>query len=91
MMDFAQLVLVAILVEAIWENIKMIYDKQKININMIGSLILAIIVCLLAHIDIFPIVGLNMAVPFVGSIFTGIIVSRGANFINDLFKKLKGE
>ena len=90
-MDFAQLVLVAILVEAIWENIKMIYDKQKLNINMIGSLVLGILVCLLAQIDIFPIVGLNMAVPFVGSIFTGIIVSRGANFVNDLFKKLKGE
>lgn len=90
-MDFAQLVLVAILVEAIWENIKMIYDKQKLNINMIGSLVLGILVCLLAQIDIFPIVGLNMAVPFVGSVFTGIIVSRGANFVNDLFKKLKGE
>lgn len=91
MMDFAQLILVAILVEAIWENIKMIYDKQKLNINMIGSLVLGIVICLLAQIDIFPIVGLNMAVPFVGSIFTGIIVSRGANFVNDLFKKLKGE
>lgn len=91
MMDFAQLILVAILVEAIWENIKMIYDKQKLNINMIGSLVLGIVICLLAQIDIFPIVGLNMTVPFVGSIFTGIIVSRGANFVNDLFKKLKGE
>lgn len=91
MMDFAQLILVAILVEAIWENIKMIYDKQKLNINMIGSLVLGIVVCLLSQIDIFPIVGLNMAVPFIGSIFTGIIVSRGANFVNDLFKKLKGE
>lgn len=91
MMDFAQLVLVAILIEAIWENIKMIYDKDKFNINMIGSLVLGIVVCLLAQIDIFPIVGLNMAVPFVGSVFTGIIVSRGANFVNDLFKKLKGE
>ena len=91
MMDFAQLVLVAILVEAIWENLKMIYDKKKFNVNMIGSLILAIIICILARIDIFPIVGLNMAVPFVGSIFTGIIVSRGANFVNDLLKRLKGE
>lgn len=91
MMDFAQLILVAILVEAIWENIKMIYDKQKLNINMMGSLVLGIVVCLLSQIDIFPIVGLNMAVPFIGSIFTGIIVSRGANFVNDLFKKLKGE
>ena len=91
MMDFAQLIVVAILVEAIWENIKMIYDKQKFNISMIGSLILGIIICVVFRIDIFPIVGLNAAIPFIGSIFTGIIVSRGANFVNDLFKKLKGE
>lgn len=90
-MDFSQLVLVAILVEAIWENIKMIYDKQKFNINMIGSLILGIIICVLTQIDIFSIVGLNINVSFVGSILTGIIVSRGANFVNDLFKRLKGD
>lgn len=90
-MDFAQLILIAILVEAIWENLKMVYDKKKLNINMIGSLILGIIICLLAKIDIFSIVGLNLFIPFIGSILTGIIVSRGANFVNDLFKKLKGE
>lgn len=91
MMDFAQLIVVAILVEAIWENIKMIYDKDKFNISMIGSLVLGIIICVVFGIDIFPIVGLNAAIPFIGSIFTGIIVSRGANFVNDLLKKLKGE
>ena len=91
MMDFAQLIVVAILVEAIWENIKMIYDKDKFNISMIGSLVLGIIVCVVFKIDIFPIVGLSAVIPFIGSIFTGIIVSRGANFVNDLFKKLKGE
>lgn len=90
-MDYAQLVIIAILVEAIWENIKMIYDKQKFNINMLGSLLLSMIVCALAEIDIFKIIGINLIVPVIGSLLTGIIVSRGANFVNDLFKKLKGE
>lgn len=90
-MDYAQLVIIAILVEAIWENIKMIYDKQKFNINMLGSLLLSMIVCVLAEIDIFKIIGINLIVPIVGSLLTGIIVSRGANFVNDLFKKVKGE
>ena len=90
-MDYAQLIIIAILVEAIWENIKMIYDKQKFNINMLGSLLLSMIVCVLAEIDIFKIIGINLIVPVVGSLLTGIIVSRGANFVNDLFKKVKGE
>ena len=91
MMDFAQLIIVAILVEAVWENIKMIWQSGKFSINMLGSLIVSILLCVLVKIDIFPIVWLNIAVPIIGSIFTGIIVSRGANFVNDLFKKLKGE
>jgi hypothetical protein len=90
-MEFTQLVIIAILVESIWENLKMIYKKQKLNINMIGSLILAILVCILAKIDIFSIVGINLEIPIIGYVLTGIICSRGANFINDLFSKLKGE
>ena len=91
MIDFAQLILIAILVEAIWENIKMIYDKKKFNINMLGSLALGIIICTLTRADIFSIVGLNLIIPSVGYVLTGITVSRGANFVNDLLKRLKGE
>lgn len=88
-MKYAQLIIVAILIEAIWENLKMIWKDRKISLNTIGVLVISIIVCLLAKIDIFPIVGLSLSVPFVGSGLTGIIVSRGANFVNDLFEKLK--
>lgn len=88
-MEYAQLIIVAILIEAIWENLKMIWKDRKVNLNTIGVLVLSIVVCLLAKIDIFPIVGLSLSVPFVGSGLTGIIVSRGANFVNDLFEKLK--
>lgn len=90
-MDFAQLIIIAILVEAIWENLKMIWDKNKLNFNMIGSLLLSMIICVLAQVNIFEIVGINLIVPIIGSLGTGVIVSRGANFVNDLFKKLKGE
>lgn len=89
-MEFAQLIIVAILVEAIWENCKMIWQKGKFSVSMIGSLIISIIVCVLTKADIFPIVGLAITVPYVGSVLTGIVVARGANFVSDLFTKLKG-
>lgn len=88
-MDFMQLIIVAILVEAIWENIKMVYQGGKLSISMIGSLVISIIICVIANVDIFPVVGVSMSIPFIGSILTGIVVSRGANFVNDLFSKLK--
>lgn len=88
-MDFMQLIIVAILVEAIWENIKMVYQGGKLLISRIGSLVISIIICVIANVDIFPVVGVSMSIPFIGSILTGIVVSRGANFVNDLFSKLK--
>ena len=89
-MEFAQIILVAILVEAIWENCKMIWSKGKFSVNMIGALIVSILVCTLTGVDIFPLIGLNISIPFIGSILTGIISSRGANFIHELIKRLKG-
>ena len=89
-MEYAALVIVAILVEAIWENIKMVFPNKKFSISMLGSLLVSILICVLTKVDIFPVVGLSISIPVIGSILTGIIVSRGANFVNDLFTKLKG-
>lgn len=88
-MEYGKLVIIAILVEAIWENLKMVWKEGKFNINMIGSLILSVLICSFTGSDIFAIVGINLNLPVLGCILTGIIVSRGANFVNDIFSKLK--
>lgn len=90
-MNFAQLIIIAILVEAIWENLKMIWNKNKINFNMLGSLFLSVTICILAKVNIFEIVGINLSISVIGCALTGIICSRGANFVNDLFSKLNGK
>lgn len=89
-MEITTLIIVAILVEAIWENLKSIWESG-INVNRIGSLILAIIICILTKLDLFAVVGISLSIPFIAYILTGIIVSRGANFVNDLFGKIRGE
>lgn len=89
MKDLSQLVVVAILVEAIWENIKMVYKENKFSISMIGSLVISILICVLANMNIFEMVGIEMSVPIICNIFTGILCSRGANLVSDLFTKIK--
>ena len=88
-MEITTLIIIAVLVEAIWENCKMVWQQNKINVNMLGSLILSVLICCLAQVDIFQVLQINMTIPFAGYVFTGIIISRGANFVNDLFTKLK--
>lgn len=86
----SQLVIIAVLVEAIWENIKRVYSGDKVDVSVVGSLGVSILVCVSTGADIFPIVNMPLAVPFLGSILTGIITARGANFVNDLFTRLNG-
>lgn len=86
----SQLVIIAVLVEAIWENIKRVYSENKVDTSVIGSLGVSILVCVSTGADLFPLVGMPLAVPFLGSVLTGIITARGANFVNDLFTRLNG-
>lgn len=84
-----QLIILALLAEAIWENLRMIWENGKFNINRLGALILSIIIAVGTKIDLFELLNLNMFIPVLGSIFTGILISRGANVLHDLLKKIQ--
>jgi hypothetical protein len=90
MNGLSQVVILAVMVEAIWENIKRAYT-DSLQPSVIGSLVISILVCVLAGVDVFEIIGLPLRVAFVGSILTGIIAARGANFVNDLFTRLNAQ
>lgn len=87
-MSIVTIITIALLVEAIWETLKMVWQEGKININTIGALIVGIAVSILAKIDIFAMQGITLSIPLIGWILTGILMSRGANFIHDLFNRL---
>lgn len=82
------ILMVATLVEAIWENLKMIWQSGKLNVDMIGSLVISILVAIFTKIDIFSALGISINI-YVGSILTGIIISRGANFVHDILSKVE--
>ncbi len=88
-MSIVTIIAIALLVEAIWETLKMVWQEGKINVNTIGALAVGISVSILAKIDIFAMQGISLSIPLVGWILTGILMSRGANFIHDLFDKLE--
>lgn len=87
MEQFLSILVVAVLVEAIWENIKMIWQNGKFNVDMIGSLVISVLVAVLTKINIFSALDISINV-YIGSALTGIIISRGANFVHDIFSKV---
>ena len=88
-MEWTALIVLAILIETIVENIKIVWKENKeVNVTAIVVIVTAIVITTLTGADIFPIVNIPIKVPYVGSMLTGIIVSRGANLVNDLWNKL---
>ncbi|MBO8158341.1 hypothetical protein [Thermosyntropha sp.] len=86
MNEIAGLLLLAVLAEAIWETLKMIKVNNGISTDRLGAIVIAVIITVSGNVDFFKIAGLPLNIPYLGSVFTGIIVSRGANFVHDLLK-----
>ena len=87
-MSVINILTAAFLVEAICETLKLIWDKGKLCLDCIGSLVIGVLISILAKIDIFELQGLVLSIPFIGYILTGILISRGSNFIHDLYGKI---
>lgn len=83
-----KVIILALLCEAIWENLRMIWENGKFSINRLGALVVSIIVALGTKIDLFKILDFEM-VQVLGSILTGILISRGANVVHDLLTKIQ--
>lgn len=83
-----KVIILALLAEAIWENLRMIWENGKFSINRLGALVISIIVALGTKIDLFKILDFEM-VQVLGSILTGILISRGANVVHDLLTKIQ--
>ena len=89
MMQLAQILAVSTLVEAIWETLKMTWAKGKLSYDRLGALIISIAICLVTKADLFPLIGIEISIGYIGSVLTGIIASRGANFVHDIYKKVE--
>lgn len=85
-MDIATIFILAIIVEALVEYGKLIFSKEGINWKQIAAIVVAVGLAFAAQVDLFAIVGVPFVVPYVGMVLTGIIFSRGANYLADFIK-----
>lgn len=88
MMQTYQLLVLALTVEALWETLKMLWQDGKICFDRLGAVILGIILCIMARVDFFSIVGIPLAYQVVGYTLSGVIISRGSNALHDLLSAI---
>lgn len=83
-------VMVAMLAESIWETAKMVWQDGKVSIDRIGALVVGVLLAVGMQIDLFATLGCPFSIPWMGMILTGVLLSRGSNFIHDLLGKMAG-
>lgn len=86
-MDFAALFVIALSAEAVWEAVKLVWEARKAGfvgaVDRLGSIGLSIFLCYATGTDFFKMIGLPLSVEHAGTVLSGLLVSRGANFLHD--------
>ncbi|MCO7136519.1 MnhB domain-containing protein [[Clostridium] leptum] len=84
---------VAIIVEALVEYTKSVVYMFtrgciKCGIIRICAAAIGILLALLTGVDLFSQFNIPISQPWIGSVLTGIIISRGSNYLNDIISRL---
>lgn len=87
-------IVMAVTVEALIEYVKQIAKalgsgEVKAAATQVVSILLGVLLCLAVGADVYGALGVAFAVPWVGTVLTGIFASRGSNYISDLAKRLQ--
>lgn len=86
--ELFKVVILALLCEAIWETLKLFWQKGKLSVDRTGALTVGLLLSIGSGIDLLSLAGLPLKIPYLGMIFTGLLISRGSNFAHDLIKKI---
>ncbi len=78
----------AVLIESFITYINQFFVQENFCWQMALSLILGIIIALAYKLDLPAHFNLKSEIPYIGRILTGILLSRGSNYLFDLISKI---
>ena len=84
----APIISFSIIVEGIISYTNQFFIDGNFSIKMLVSIILGITIAISYGLDIPSHFDFKSKIPFVGNIVTGILISRGSNYIFDLIKNI---
>ena len=88
MNDVSKMIMVAVLVEGIITYINEFFISGIAPWQMILSLVLGIVIAVAYKFDLPKYLKMESQIPYVGCILTGILISRGSNYVYDTLKAL---
>ena len=94
MEGFVLIVTLAVVVEALVEYGKSIASaflrkEGKTAVAQLAAVLLGVTLCVAGRGDLFAAAGIAFVWPWLGTVLTGILISRGANYVSDFIGKLQ--
>lgn len=62
---------------------------RKTAATQLAALAVSCALCLAAGADVYAALGVTFAAPWLGMVLTGVLASRGSNYIADFIKRLQ--
>ena len=63
-------------------------NDTKAAVTQLAAILASVLLCFAAGADLFQAVGINFTWSWVGVVLTGILGSRGANYLSDFLAKI---
>ncbi|MCY6957716.1 hypothetical protein [Clostridium brassicae] len=88
-MDFFSVIILSMICEATWETIKMaIPFKIEKWVDRVCAMAIGIFLAIASEVDFLYMVGIQLSIPYLGMILTGLLISRGSNFMHDILSTI---
>lgn len=88
MEKFFGLVILSIIIEGVVTYVRTWIVDKHVQWQQIMTCVLGLIIAVAYRLDLIALFGYESSLPYLGNVLTGILLSRGSNYIFDLIKKL---
>lgn len=78
----------SILIESLITYFKEFFVNDDFSFSMLFSIILGIVIAIAYKLDLPEYLDLKSSVPYVGNFLTGILISRGSNYLYDILTSI---
>lgn len=78
----------AVLVEGIITYFNQFFVNGQFSLSMLFSIVLGVVIAVSYKLDIPEYLNLKSNIPYIGNFLTGILISRGSNYLYDLLTSI---
>ena len=86
--EISKMLMVCIILEGIITYINDFFAIGELHYQMILSLIFEIFIAVAYKIDLLKLADIESEIPYIGCVLTGMLISRGSNYVHDILQTL---